>query len=102
MSATESKSKGLRLMVQIIVEPDEEGFHAYCPALKGLHVGGQTLDEALKNAGDAVHLFLQDIMENGDPVPMGVIVEEIPHNAEIRNIEFLWPSLQMSGANLEA
>src|ERR1700687_5542876 len=42
------------LRIEILIEPDEGGLHAYCPALKGLHVGGNTVEEALQNACDAV------------------------------------------------
>jgi len=39
--------------VEIFIEPDGDGFHAYCPALKGLHTCGDTEEEALENAKDA-------------------------------------------------
>jgi predicted RNase H-like HicB family nuclease len=43
----------IKFGVRIIVEPDETGFHAYCPALKGLHTCGETKEEAIQNAKDA-------------------------------------------------
>jgi len=39
--------QNIELTVQVVVEPDNPGFCAYCPALKGPHVAGDT-EEALK------------------------------------------------------
>jgi hypothetical protein len=36
----------LKFIVPIIIEPDSVGFHAYSPALKGLHASGETEKEA--------------------------------------------------------
>ncbi|MBI4333834.1 MAG: type II toxin-antitoxin system HicB family antitoxin [Chloroflexi bacterium] len=68
--------KEIILSVDVIVEPDEPGFHAYCPALKGLHVGGDTMEEALQNARDAVELYIDSFIEHGDPIPIGVSLEQ--------------------------
>jgi predicted RNase H-like HicB family nuclease len=67
----------LRFTVDIVVEPDEDQFHAYAPALKGLHVGGRTEKEAIKNAIDATELYLQSLIRHGDPIPLGIRQEEI-------------------------
>lgn len=52
--------------VQIIVEADGLGFHAYCPALKGLHVSGATEQEAVRNASDAVIAYLKSLAKHGE------------------------------------
>lgn len=57
------------LTIEIIVELDEDEFHAFCPALKGLHVDGCTQAEALKNAADAVSLYVESLIRHGDPLP---------------------------------
>jgi len=59
--------------IQVVIEPDEGGFHAYCPALKGLHTCGETEQEALQNAKDAAIAYLQSLLKHGDPIPVGVI-----------------------------
>ena len=61
--------------VEIVVQPDEEGFHAYCPALKGLHVGGETEEEVLQNAADASILYVESLIRHGEPIPIGVGVQ---------------------------
>ena len=63
-------------MVEVVVEPDDDGFHAYCPALKGLHTGGATVDEALENAKDAAIAYLQSLIKHGDPIPVGILIHE--------------------------
>ena len=34
------KKEQIAFKIQVVVEPDEGEYHAYCPALKGLHTGG--------------------------------------------------------------
>ena len=58
--------------VDVLVELDEAEFHAYCPALKGLHVGGQTRKEALENAHDAIIAYFRSLIEDSSPIPQGV------------------------------
>lgn len=62
--------------IELVVEPDDKGFHAYCPALKGLHTSGDTKEEAMSNARDAAVAYLQSSMEHGDPIPVGIIVHK--------------------------
>lgn len=57
------------MILDIVVEPDGAGFHAYCPILRGLHVAGDTEQEALKNAGDALSAYMASMIKHGDPLP---------------------------------
>jgi predicted RNase H-like HicB family nuclease len=55
----------------VILEPEEGGgYHAFCPALKGLHTYGATMDEAIANAREAIELYLEDLKASGEPVPV--------------------------------
>lgn len=47
-------SEQLKLQVSVVIEPDGDGYHAYCPTLKGLHAAGETEDEAVAGARAAV------------------------------------------------
>jgi len=71
-SAPKRAGCGLTFQVAVVVEPDGDEFYAYCPAIKGLHVGGATVAEAVKNARDAAIAFLEMMVEYGDPIPVGV------------------------------
>jgi predicted RNase H-like HicB family nuclease len=60
---------------KIVVEEDafEDGrkaYHASCPALKGCHTWGHTYQEALANIREAVELYVEDLREAGDPIPV--------------------------------
>src|SRR5437899_1280701 len=63
----------LTLRVRFVVERDENAFHAYCPDLEGLHVGGDTFDEALENAKEAAGLYICSLIKHDEPVPVGMI-----------------------------
>jgi len=62
-----------RFRVQITIEADGNGFHAYCPALKGLHVCGDTREEARQNAKDAIIAYLKTLIKHNLPIPIGII-----------------------------
>jgi len=61
----------IKVRLRIFVEPDSGGFYAYCPELKGLHVGGTTEEEAVKNAREAATAYLLSLLKHNDPLPVG-------------------------------
>jgi len=73
----------IEFQIDIIIEPDEDGFHAYCPALKGLHTCGDTEEEALSNAKDAAIAYLHSLIKHGDPIPIGIIAGKTEETKEI-------------------
>lgn len=54
----------------VILEPDEDGFHVFCPALKGCHSWGATREEALENIAEAIELWLETARRRGISIPM--------------------------------
>ncbi len=64
----------IEFQIEIVVEPDGDEYHAYCPALKGLHTCGATVKEALNNARDAASAYIESLIKHGDPIPIGVVV----------------------------
>lgn len=70
------KDKEIRFQVQIIVEPDDDIFHAYCPSLKGVHVSGDTEKEAVQNCCEAILQHIGVLLDCGDPIPIGNIHRE--------------------------
>ena len=70
--------------IEVVIEPDEVGFHAYCPALKGLHTSGDTEEDAIENAKDAAIAYLESLMKHGDPIPVGITMQK-----EIRDISHI-------------
>jgi antitoxin HicB len=53
------------------VEPaDEGGYVAFFPALPGCHTQGETFEEVIAMAKDALAGYLQCLQAHGDPIPM--------------------------------
>ena len=54
----------------IILEPAEEGgFVVTVPALPEVGTQGETRDEALVNAREAIELVIEDRLSRGEPLP---------------------------------
>lgn len=54
----------------VILEPQPEGgFHASCPALKGCHSEGDSLDETIANMREAMSAFIESIEAHGEAIP---------------------------------
>jgi len=99
-----TRPESLKIAITVIVEPDGDELHAYCPAFKGLHVGGRTDQEVTDNLREALVLRLASLAHHGDPLPVGpdlsVVPEEplqIPAGAWLRHVELQWPSPVASG-----
>ena len=57
-------------MRQVILYPDEDGnWVAECPSLPGCNSGGKNREEALANIHEAIELFIEDMLANGELVP---------------------------------
>ncbi len=66
---------------RVLIEPDEEGvFVAEVPSLPGCITQGLTRQEALKNAGEAIALYLESLEAHGEPIPPAITEEiiEVP------------------------
>ena len=55
----------------IMLQPDEEegGFTVTVPALPGCITQGETMDEAVEMAKDAIRLHIESLIAEGQPVP---------------------------------
>jgi predicted RNase H-like HicB family nuclease len=99
--------QSIRLTISAVVEPDGDGFHAYCPALKGLHADGKTEKEAMINVAELALLYIESLSKHGDPLPIGpdlTIQAEptpihIPAGAVRENLTLQWPCHQAFGVN---
>jgi predicted RNase H-like HicB family nuclease len=56
---------------KVVVEPDEGGYHAYCPALRrlGAVTQGATEAEALANITEVVRIIVDELRQDGQPLP---------------------------------
>lgn len=51
-------------------DPDAGGYVATCPALPGVVTEGETVEETLAMARDAVQGYLESLQKDGLPVPI--------------------------------
>ena len=65
---------------KVVVEPDDDKWSAYCPALlkQGASTWGDTEAEALKHIHEVVQMVVQTLMEDGEPIPKDVLVSQEP------------------------
>lgn len=56
---------------EVIVEPDEDRWHAYCPALEsqGAATWGGSRDEAIAHIREVVQMVVEELVADGIPVP---------------------------------
>ncbi len=90
----------IRVVVPVVIEPDDGGFHAYVPHLPGCHVGGETLEEAKRNILDAAYLYVKALIERGEPLPVGVAIEVEKPKGEERppdHTDPLFPDMPREG-----
>ncbi len=51
----------MKCKLDVIIEKDEHGYYAYCPALEGCQSQGATFDQVLKNIQEAAELYLETL-----------------------------------------
>ena len=55
---------------RILLTPEDEGgFSVAVPALPGCFTQGETIEEAIAMAKDAIALYIESLEEDGEPVP---------------------------------
>lgn len=65
--------------IELIFEPLEEGgYHVYAPDLPGLHTQGEDIDDASRNAAEALALYVEGLREDGGSLDTGVIRRKFP------------------------
>jgi len=60
-------------MFKVVVEADGERWHSYCPALEqyGAATWGYTKEEMLRHIQEVVQLVVDELREDGVPIPEG-------------------------------
>jgi antitoxin HicB len=63
---------------EVVLQPEEEGgFSVSVPALPGCHTQGETRDEALSMAKDAIEGYLEVLADEGRSLPQPALIERI-------------------------
>lgn len=69
-------------MRQVIIFPDETGGYVVeVPSLPGCVSQGETIDEALANIKEAIELYIEDLMADGEEVP-----DDVPSPIQVANV----------------
>jgi predicted RNase H-like HicB family nuclease len=65
---------------KVIVEPDEDRWRVYCPALEaqGAATWGYTREEALQHIREVLEMIVAELVEEGKPVPANIPASEEP------------------------
>ena len=58
-----------RYTVLLLEDKDQGGYWVEVPALPGCYSQGDTLDEALRNAREAIELHIAGMLADGEPIP---------------------------------
>ena len=58
----------------VVVEPDEDKWRAYVPELEsqGAATWGHTREEALRNIQEVAQMVLEQMIEDGEPIPPSI------------------------------
>jgi predicted RNase H-like HicB family nuclease len=48
-------------VINVVIEKDQDGYYAYCPALPGCQSQGDTFDEIMANIKEAAELYLETL-----------------------------------------
>jgi predicted RNase H-like HicB family nuclease len=64
----------------VVVEEDGKAWRAYVPELesKGAATWGHTREEALKNIQEVLQMMVEEMVEDGEPVPKAATVFNQP------------------------
>lgn len=59
----------------LVLDPDleEGGYTVRIPALPGCITEGETVEECIANARDAVSLYVEDLKATGEPIPQETV-----------------------------
>lgn len=71
---------------RVVVEPDEDRWVSYCPALEqfGAATWGYTEEEALKNIREVVEMVVAELAEDSIPIPEGPVEDVTIYPTEHR------------------
>ncbi len=68
------RGEGVKTYIfKVVVEPDEDRWSAYCPALlkQGAATWGYTREEAISSIEEVVKMVVESLSEHGEEVPEG-------------------------------
>lgn len=58
-----------RYTILLTQDPADGGYTVQVPALPGCNTQGDTIEEAISNAREAIAVYLADLEASGEPIP---------------------------------
>lgn len=71
----------------IVIEKSSTGFSAFSPDVPGCITVGKTIEETIENMKEAVSLYFETIVEEGERLPLGKGVQYHINNGLLKNNE---------------
>ena len=68
----------------LVIEKQDGGYLAYFPALSGCNTLGASYEEAVKNAREALAVYLESLDELGKPFPKDSVNEPVSLGLTVR------------------
>jgi len=53
----------------VVIEAEESGYYAFCPALPGCYSQGETLEETKANIQEAIQCHFESLVKDGELIP---------------------------------
>jgi predicted RNase H-like HicB family nuclease len=67
-----------KLKLPVVITRDEDGYYvADVPVLKSCFTQGKSKEEALANIKEVIHLCLENMAEEGEPIPQEFTLEQV-------------------------
>lgn len=73
---------------KVVIEDDKfedgrPGFSAHCPSLEGAYTWGETKEEVLQNIREVVKMIVDEMLEEGRPIPPEAVILEVESPAVV-------------------
>ena len=67
-----------KVRLPVVITRDEDGYYvAEVPVLRSCFTQGKTREEALTNIKEVIHLCLESMAEDGEPIPEEFTLEQV-------------------------
>ncbi len=67
-----------KVRLPVVITRDEDGYYvAEVPVLRSCFTQGKTREEALKNIKEVIRLCLENMAEQGEPIPEEFTLEQV-------------------------
>jgi len=67
----------MKFKVFIVEDEEDGGYNVSCPAMRGCHSQGETIEEALANIKEAIEAYLESLQKDELPIPTDPQILEV-------------------------